>query len=114
MRKIFLVLALFALMNQAWAYEPSECDGISIWKKSIKNSPDIMTRTCNLFGMNYVEIKSQLKENRCIVVTNTKTGDTWKHFFLHKQSIKALGSPYLDPNNFTVASNNIKDGRCSS
>ncbi len=114
MKMIFLVIALFTLMNQAQAYEPSECDGISIWKKSIKNSPDIMTRTCNLFGMNYVEIKSQMKENRCIVVTNTKTGDQWKHFFLHKQSIKALGSPLLDPAHFTVASNSAKDGRCNS
>ena len=101
-------------MNQAQAYEPSECDGMSIWKKSIKNSPDIMTRTCNLFGMNYVEIKSQMKENRCIVVTNAKTGDQWKHFFLHKQSIKALGSPLLEPADFTVASNNVKDGRYNS
>jgi hypothetical protein len=100
--------------NQAQANESSECDGMSAWKKSSQNSPDIMTRTCNLFGMNYVEIKSQLNENRCIVVTNAKTGDTWKHFFLHKQSIKALGSPYLDPKNFTVASNSVKEGRCNS
>ncbi|MBU3557371.1 hypothetical protein ICN18_06990 [Polynucleobacter sp. Ross1-W9] len=114
MKKIFLVITLFALMNQAQAYEPSECDGMSIWKKSIKNSPDIMTRTCNIFGMNYIEVKSQLKENRCIVVTNTKTGDQWKYFFLHKQSIKSLGSPLLDPEDFTVASNSVKEGRCNS
>ena len=114
MKKILLVIVLFTLMNQAQAYGPSECDGLSIWKKSIKNSPDVMTRTCNLFGMNYVEVKSQLKENRCIVVTNAKTGDQWKHFFLHKQSIKALGSPYFDPAQLTFASNNVKDGRCNS
>jgi hypothetical protein len=114
MKKILLLITLFALMNQAQAYEPSECDGISIWKKSIKNSPDIMTRTCNLFGMKYVEIKSQMKENRCIVVTNAKTGDQWKHFFLHKQSIKALGSPFIDPAYLTVTSNNSKVGRCNS
>ena len=114
MKKLFLLIALFTLMNQAQAYEPSECDGLSIWKKSIKNSPDIMTRSCNLFGMNYVEVKSQLKENRCIVVTNTKTGGQWKHFFLHKESIKALGSPHLNPTQLTFASNNAKDGRCNS
>ena len=36
MKKILLVIVLFTLMNQAQAYEPSECDGLSIWKKSIK------------------------------------------------------------------------------
>ena len=114
MKKIFLLIALLTTINQAQAYEPSECDGIATWKKSAQNSSDIMTRTCNLFGMNYVEIKSQLKENRCIVVTNAKTGDQWKYFFLHKQSIKALGSPLLDPAHLKIASNSVKDGRCNS
>ena len=114
MKKFILVLALLSQMNQLHAAEPSECDGISSWKWSAQNSSDVLTRTCNLFGMNYVEVKSQLNENRCIVVSNTKTGDQWKHFFLSKHSIKALGTPYIDPENLTVASGKTKNGRCNS
>jgi hypothetical protein len=98
----------------AFANEKSECDGLSSWKKSPNNSVDVLTRTCNVFGMNFIEIKSQLNENRCIVVKNTKTGDHWKFFFLHKQSIKALGSPHYDPKNFEVSSGSTKGDRCSS
>lgn len=114
MKRLFLVIALILQMNQIHAKETSECDGISHWKSYTKNSPDVMTRTCNLFGMNYVEIRSQLDENRCIAISNKKTGDQWKHFFLRKQSIKALGNPYFDPSDLVISSKQPIQNRCSS
>jgi hypothetical protein len=114
MKNILLSLILFMPIFNAHAYDKSECDGASSWKYSPNNSPDLLTRTCDVFGMNYIEIKSQLNENRCIVVKNMKTGNQWKHFFLRKQSIKALPSPNLDPNNFEVTSKNASDNRCNS
>lgn len=114
MKNLLLVIALFFPVLNADASERSECDGISTWKKIALNSPDVLMRTCDVFGMNYVEIKSQLNENRCIMVKNTNTGDQWKFFFLHKQSIKALGNPYFKPENLAVTSKDPKDNRCNS
>ena len=114
MKKILCIIALFIFSYNAYAYEPSECDGISRWERLAHNSPDVLMRSCNLFGMNFIEIKSQLNENRCIMVKNSKTGDQWKHFYLHRKSIKALGSPYLDPATLVVTSKNTENNRCYS
>ncbi len=114
MKKNLLASALLLCILNANAYEPSECDGISTWKNTAFNSPDVMMRSCNLFGMNFIEIKSKLNENRCISIENTITGDQWKYFFLHKESIKALGNPYLNPASLAVTSKNTDGGSCSS
>ncbi len=114
MKKILLLIALLFPLSNTQAYEKSECDGISEWKESSQNSPDVMTRTCNLFGMNFIEIKSRLNESRCIAINNTKTGDQWKHFFLRNQTTKALANPYFDPKNLAIASKKSEKNRCNS
>ncbi len=114
MKKNLLASALLLCILNANAYEPSECDGISTWKNTAFNSLDVMTRSCNIFGVDFIEIKSKLNENRCISIENTITGEQWKYFFLHKESIKALRSPYLDPASLAVTSKNTAGGSCSS
>ncbi|MBU3624266.1 hypothetical protein [Polynucleobacter sp. AP-Latsch-80-C2] len=114
MNKILFVIALLVSSFNAFAYEPSECDGISKWERGSQNSADVLTRSCNIFGMNFIEIKSKLNENRCIVVMNSKTGDQWKHFYLRKQSIKALGNAYFDPTVLVITSKNAENNRCFS
>jgi hypothetical protein len=114
MNKILFFIAFLASSFNAYAYEPSECDGISKWERGSQNSPDVLTRSCNIFGMNYIEIKSKLNENRCIVVKNANTGDQWKHFYLRKQSIKAFGNFRFDPTALVITSKNAENNRCYS
>lgn len=114
MKKFLLLIALLTSTFCAFAQEPSECDGISTWKKVAQNSPDVMMRTCTLFGMNFIEVKSQLNESRCIAIRDAKTGNDWKHFFLHNRTIKALANPYLDPSSLTIASKDPVGSSCSS
>lgn len=114
MKKYLLAITFFFAATNSFGYEKSECDGISSWEKIDNNSQDILMRSCNLFGTNFVEVKSQLNENRCIIVKNMKTGDQWKHFYLHKQSIKALATPYIDPKALAVTSKKVENNRCYS
>ncbi|QWE00090.1 hypothetical protein FD967_08620 [Polynucleobacter sp. JS-Mosq-20-D10] len=114
MKKILILTTFFTLAFNAYAYEASECDGLSTWKTDQQNSPDVMVRTCNLFGMNYIEIKSQLNENRCIAIKNTNTGSEWKNFLLRKQSIKALANPNIEPAYLEIFSTNSKPSGCKS
>jgi hypothetical protein len=114
MKKILFVIFALTLASNVLANEVSECDGISTWSSISKNSPDVMVRTCNLFGMDFFEIKSQLNENRCIVIQDITTGSEWKNFFLRNQSIKALANPYVDPAYFKVASTDARASGCKS
>jgi hypothetical protein len=114
MKRILLAISLFVLTTNSHAYEASECDGISTWGSVSQNSPDVMMRTCNLFGMNFIEIKSKLSENRCIAIENKETGDQWKSFFLHRESIKALANPYFNPAQLAIESKKVEGGRCNS
>lgn len=114
MKKILFAVFVLTLASNVLADEVSECDGISTWSSVSQNSPDVMVRTCNLFGMNFFEIKSQLNESRCIAIQNINTGNEWKNFFLPKQSIKALVNPFIDPAYFEVVSTNSRAGSCKS
>jgi len=114
MKKILQLIAIFTLAFNAYAYEASECDGLSTWKTAQQNSSDVMVRTCNLFGMNYLEIKSQLNENRCIAIKNTNTGSEWKNFLLRNHSIKALANPSIEPTHLEISSTNAKPNGCKS
>ncbi|QWE24081.1 hypothetical protein FD977_07325 [Polynucleobacter sp. AP-Elch-400A-B2] len=114
MKKILILTTFCTFTFNAYAYETSECDGLSTWRKVQQNSPDVMVRTCNLFGMNYIEIKSQLNENRCIAIKNKNTGSEWKNFLLRSQSIKALANPNIEPAHLEIASTNAKPSGCKS
>jgi hypothetical protein len=113
--KPILFCALFTLFSiNAQAIESSECDGKSTWQKINTNSQDISVRKCDVFGMAFLEVKSQLAEARCINIANTQTNTVWKHFYLHKDSIKALGAVNTTTplSELKVTSNKTKNNRC--
>jgi len=64
--------------------------------------------------MAFLEVKSQLAEDRCINIANTQTNTVWKHFYLHKDSIKALGAVNTTTplSELKVTSNKTKNNRC--
>ena len=111
--KPILFCALFTLFSiNAQAIESSECDGKSTWQKINTNSQDISVRTCDVFGMAYLEVRSQLAEDRCISITNTQKNTVWKHFYLHKDSVKALRSVNTPLSQLKVSSSKTKNNRC--
>ena len=113
--KPILFCALIALFSiNAQAIESSECDGKSTWQKINTNSQDISVRKCDVLGMTILEVKSQLAEDRCINIANTQTNTVWKHFYLHKDSIKALSAvnATLPLSQLKVTSNKTKNNRC--
>jgi len=108
----FSLLAVFSLNAQA--IESSECDGKSKWQNITTNSQDISVRKCDVFGLAFFEVKNQLLEDRCIKIFDTQANTAWKHFYLHKGSIKALGSlnSAIPLSQLKVTSFKPKNSRC--
>jgi len=110
---LFTLFTVFSINSQA--VESSECDGRSSWQNIKTNSQDISVRKCDVFGMTFLEVKSQSSEDLCINIADTQTSKTWKHFYLHKNSIKALGgvNTRVPLSQLKVTSNKTKSDRCN-
>jgi hypothetical protein len=94
MRLILIIISLSFLSISAQAHESSECESKSKWQTINSNSKDIRVRKCELFGLSFLEVKSELEQDRCIKISNKESNKIWKQFYLHQDSVKSLGSVY--------------------
>ena len=90
MKLMFLVLILGVSVFAVNANELSECEGKANWQKSSVSSGDVLLRQCDVFGRRFIEVKDELKEDRCISMQNAKNGKHWKNFYLHQDEVKSM------------------------
>jgi len=114
MRPILFIIFLTLFSLNAQAVESNECDGKAKWQKINTNSKDVRVRTCEVFGLSFLEVKSELVQDRCIKISNTQSNKDWKQFYLHQDSVKSLGSANLTMplSTLKVTSIKTKNNRC--
>jgi hypothetical protein len=91
MKTNLIALITYSFISTVHAQEVSECEGRAVWQEDRVGSPNVMFRTCNIFGLDFIEVKYRLPEDRCISLRNVNTGQHWKDFYLHQNEMKSIG-----------------------
>jgi hypothetical protein len=114
MKPILFIIFLAVFSMNAQANESNECDGKSKWQKINTNSKDVRVRKCEVFGLSFLEVKSELVQDRCIKISNKESKNIWKQFYLHQDSVKSLGSANLTMplSKLKVTSTQAKNNQC--
>jgi hypothetical protein len=91
MKTILIAFITYSFISTVHAQEVSECEGRAAWQEDRVVSPNVIFRKCNVFGLDFIEVKYRLLEDRCISIRNVNTGEHWKDFYLHKNEVKSIG-----------------------
>jgi hypothetical protein len=82
MKTILIAFITYSFISTVHAQEVSECEGRAAWQEDRVVSPNVIFRKCNVFGLDFIEVKYRLLEDRCISIRNVNTGEHWKDFLL--------------------------------
>jgi hypothetical protein len=112
MKNILIFSISCVLITSAVGQDISECEGARWVSEKSSKQNGVMMRKCNLFGVDFVEVKDDLPEDRCVSLQNAKTHKHVKDFYLAHGQSKAVALSHATFKNITVVSSKIVNNSC--